>query len=209
MCITRLLARNIYRDSSKVAPLLCLRYRRPKGEKSGSFGGASPMCPWSREGLNGALAVAVFLWISSRKPSVWYNPHIFIRVLYSSQVALNACSFLRLAMLSVPPAAPNVVTLCEHRCAAHVKPTGSSAIISSPVRSDSVRLPSRLVRRISRLGDKIKIPIDFLRLFSNPVRCASQLCLFHFAAPMNYPPLCPFCMTSERHVVSFGCPRIG
>lgn len=68
---------------------------------------------------------------------------------------------------------------------------------------------ARLVQRISRLGDKLRIKqIDFIREIS-PVRCASQLCLLHFAAPMNLPLSCSFYMTSEKHGVRFGCPRWG
>lgn len=104
--------------------------------------------------------------ISLVQPTHLYSRSLFI----SSRPQCLLCALFSVSPCLACPQRPlHVVTLCEHRCATHVKSTGSSAIISSPVRSDSVRLPlpSRLVRRTSRLGDKIKIPIDFLRPFSN------------------------------------------
>ena len=104
--------------------------------------------------------------ISLVQPTHLYSRSLFI----SSRPQCLLCALFSVSPCLACPQRPlHVVTLCEHRCATHAKSAGSSAIISSPVRSDSVRLPlpSRLVRRTSRLGDKIKIPIDFLRPFSN------------------------------------------
>jgi len=100
-----------------------------------------------------------------------------------------------------------VLPTLNRRARVHLSPT--------PIRPDSVRCHcdhpvARLVWRISRLGDKIKIPIDLIRPFSNtpdsgcfltlslPLRSAYELGVIVF---MLY--------NIRKHVVSFGCPRVG
>jgi len=89
----------------------------------------------------------------------------------------------------------------------HLSPT--------PIRPDSVRchcdLPvARLVWRISRLGDKIKLPIDLIRPFSNTPDSVCFLTLSLLLRSAYELPVIVFMLYNIRkHVVSFGCPRVG
>jgi len=155
------LARNLSRNSSKVALLLCLRYCRLKGEKSGRGGGRGVEVQWTVELM--VLSCPCLPLSFFQKGIIWVQSMLLIRVLYSSRLAHSACSVyscLPLRCLACPPTTPSPPDTLLKPSAAHVKPNGSSATIPSPSRPDSARLPlqspvARLVREISQLCDKI------------------------------------------------------
>lgn len=182
LCVTWLLARNFSRNS-KVAPLLCLRYCRLKCERKGRRGRWGRGSPMGRgvDGTQLSLSSCEFL-PERRQLGAIYSSLFAFSIHLDSPLAPSTFSHSPcMACLQRPL---HVRTPCENPVPRTLNQTvwmQRCPVRFVPIQFDCYcnLVVARLVQRISRLGDKLRIKqIDFIREIS-PVRCASQLCLLN------------------------------